>query len=100
MARKKKSQTEQVIEMLRARGLRKQVARALSDAASAGRSGAATSQKAALNIVADLRKLADEIEDRVRGTSSSRSEAAKKAAKTRAKSSGTRSRGTRAKSRA
>ncbi|HEX8085173.1 MAG TPA: hypothetical protein VF529_12855 [Solirubrobacteraceae bacterium] len=87
----KQSRTDELFEMLRARGLRKQVARALSDATNAGRSGAAQSQKAALGIVADLRKLADEIEERLRGTSSSRSQAAKKAANTRARKATARS---------
>jgi hypothetical protein len=96
----KQSRTDELFEMLRARGLRKQVARALSDATNAGRSGAAQSQKAALGIVADLRKLADEIEERLRGTSSSRSQAAKKAAATRkAKSATSRSTSSRSTSR-
>ena len=80
----KQSRTDDLFEMLRARGLRRRAARALSDAAGAGRSGAATSQKAAMNMVADLRKLADEVEDRLTGgKASTRSEAAKKAARTR-----------------
>jgi hypothetical protein len=79
------SKTDELFEMLRARGLRTRVARTLSDAAGAGRSGAASSQKAAENLIADLRKLADEIEDRIRGGGGSgkRAEAAKKAAATR-----------------
>ena len=80
----KQSRTDELFEMLRARGLRRRAARVLSDAAGAGRSGAATSQKAAMNMVADLRKLADELEDRLTGgKASSRSEAAQKAARTR-----------------
>ena len=80
----KQSRTDDLFEMLRARGLRRRAARALSDAAGAGRSGAATSQKAAMNMVTDLRKLADELEDRLTGgKSSTRSEAGKKAARTR-----------------
>ena len=87
----KQSRTDELFEMLRARGLRTRVARALSDAAGAGRSGAATSQKAALGIIGDLRKLADELEERVTGKSSSRAEAAKKAARTRARKATARS---------
>ena len=87
----KQSRTDELFEMLRARGLRTRVARALSDAAGAGRSGAATSQKAALGIIGDLRKLADELEERVTGKSSSRSEAAKKAARTRSRKATARS---------
>ena len=88
----KQSRTDELFEMLRARGLRTRVARALSDAAGAGRSGAATSQKTAMNIVADLRKLADEVEDRLTGgKSKSRTEAAKKAARTRVRKATTRS---------
>jgi hypothetical protein len=80
----KQSRTDELFEMLRARGLRRRAARTLSDAAGAGRSGAATGQKAAMNMVADLRKLADELEDRLTGgKSSARSEAAQKAARTR-----------------
>jgi hypothetical protein len=80
----KQSRTDELFEMLRARGLRRRAARALSDAAGAGRSGAATSQKAAMNMVADLRKLADELEDRLTGgKTSARSDAAQKAARTR-----------------
>ena len=87
----KQSRTDELFEMLRARGLRTRVARALSDAAGAGRSGAATSQKAAMGMIGDLRKLADDLEERVTGKSSSRSEAAKKAARTRERKAKSRS---------
>jgi hypothetical protein len=80
----KQSRTDELFEMLRARGLRTRVARILSDAASAGRTGASASQSTAQGIVDDLRKLADEIEGRITGKGSSRSDAAKKAARTRA----------------
>jgi hypothetical protein len=80
----KQSRTDELFEMLRAGGLRKQVAQALTDAASAGRSGAASSQKAAQQIIDDLRKLADDIEARITGKSSTRASAGKKAAQTRA----------------
>lgn len=88
----KQSRTDELFQMLRARGLRTRVARALSDAAGAGRSGAATSQKAAQGIIDDLRKLADELEDRLTGgKAKSRSEAAQKAARTRARKATARS---------
>ncbi|MDQ3741615.1 MAG: hypothetical protein M3389_11810 [Actinomycetota bacterium] len=87
----KQSRTDELFEMLRARGLRTRVARALSDAAGAGRSGAATSQKAAQGIIDDLRKLADELEDRITGRSASRKEAAQKAARTRERNAKARS---------
>lgn len=80
----KQSRTDELFEMLRARGLRKQVAQALTEAASAGRSGAAASQQRAQGIIDDLRKLADELEARITGKSSTRASAAKKAAQTRA----------------
>ncbi|HEX2085799.1 MAG TPA: hypothetical protein VHF89_08960 [Solirubrobacteraceae bacterium] len=88
----KQSRADELFEMLRARGLRRRVARALSDAAATGRSGAATSQKAAQSIIDDLRKLADEVEERLAGRSpSKRSQAAKKAASTRARKATARS---------
>ena len=80
----KQSRTDELFEMLRARGLRKQVAQALTEAASAGRSGAAASQQRAQGIIDDLRKLADELETRITGKSSTRASAGKKAAQTRA----------------
>ena len=78
-----KSKTDELFEMLRARGLRTRAARTLSDAVGAGRSGAATSQKAAEGVIADLRKLADELEDRAsaggKASQSAQRTAAKKA---------------------
>jgi len=86
------SKTDELFEMLRARGLRTRVARTVSDAVGAGRSGAATSQKAAEGVIADLRKLADELEDRIRGGSSTkRTAGAKKAAATRKRNASKRS---------
>ena len=87
-----KSKKDELFEMLRARGLRTRAARTLSDAVGAGRSGAATSQKAAEGVIADLRKLADDLESRIRGSGSqSRAEAAKKAAATRKRNAAKRS---------
>src|SRR3954449_3603327 len=74
----------ELFDKLRAQGLRKRVARLVSEAAGAGRSASARGDAAARNVIAELRKAADEIEDRLRGgASGSRSEAAKKAARTR-----------------
>ena len=88
----KQSRTDELFEMLRARGLRTRAARVLSDAAAAGRGGAATSQKAAQGIISDLRNLADEIEDRLTGgQNAKRKEAAKKAARTRTRKANERS---------
>ena len=85
------SKTDELFEMLRARGLRKRAARALSDAAGAGRSGAAASQQTAQRLIDDLRSLADELEGRITGKSPTRTEAAKKAARTRARKATARS---------
>ena len=86
------SKTDELFEMLRARGLRTRVARTISDAVGAGRSGAASSQKAAEGLIADLRKLADELEERIRpGASTKRAAAAKKAAATRKRNASKRS---------
>jgi hypothetical protein len=91
----RKSRQEELFEMLRARGLRTRVARTLSDAASAGRGGASTGTTRAKGMIADLRKVADDLEERITGKSSgksrSRSEAAKKAARTRARKANARS---------
>jgi hypothetical protein len=65
---------------LRSTGLRKRVARDLSDALSKG-SGQAS--KTAHGTIDDLRRLVDELEDRARGGPAKRRTAAKKAAATR-----------------
>ena len=88
-----KSATDELFETLRARGLRRRAARVLSEAAGAGMAGAGRSQEAARSVLADLRKVADDVEGRITGkqTSSNRSEAAQKAAKTREKNANQRS---------
>jgi hypothetical protein len=73
----------ELFDQLRAQGLRKRVARLVSEAAGAAGSANARGNAAARNVIAELRKAADEIEDRLRGGSAARSEAAKKAARTR-----------------
>jgi hypothetical protein len=75
-----KSRQDELFEMLRARGLRKKVARSLADAS------ARTNRKApkgVKKVTSDLRALAGEIEDRVTGGPAKRKAAAKKAANTR-----------------
>ena len=81
---------QQLFEMLRARGLRKRAARVISEASGAGRSAGGQVDKRARAAVADLRGLADEIEDRLTG-GSKRKAAAQKAARTRAANARTRS---------
>src|SRR4051812_48298602 len=73
----------ELFDRLRAQGLRKSVARLVSEAVGAGRSANARGNAAARNAITELRKAADEIEDRLRGGTTSRSTAAKKAARTR-----------------
>ncbi len=88
----KKSAKDELFETLRARGLRSRAARLASDAIATGRGGAATSQSAVRGLITDLRKAADDLEDRLTGgKSKSRSEAAKKAARTRARKANQRS---------
>ena len=85
------SRDNELFDMLRARGLRKRAARLVSDAARTGRGGSAKGQGAAKAVIADLRKLADDLEDRVTGRGTKRKEAAKKAARTRARKASARS---------
>ncbi len=89
MARKKKSQREQLVETLRARGLRKKVAEQLASAA--GRAPARKPPKAVLNVVSDLRSLTSEIEDRITGGPAKRKATAKKGANTRKRDAAKRS---------
>ena len=87
----KKTRSDELFELLRARGLRKRAARVLSDAATTGRGASSASQATAKKLITDLRSLADELEDRVTGKQSKRKEAAKKAARTRARKAQARS---------
>jgi hypothetical protein len=81
MARNKDSD---LFSALRAQGLRKRVARALSDIESGGRGARGNAEKLAQRVIADLRQAADTIEKRLDiGGAGSRSEAAQKATKTR-----------------
>ncbi len=89
MARKKKSQREQLVDALRARGLRKKVAEQVASAV--GRAPARKPPKAVLNVVSDLRSLTSEIEDRITGGPAKRKASAKKAANTRKRDAARRS---------
>ena len=72
------------VSFLRSQGLRKRVARALSDLESGRRDARGNAEKLARRVVNDLRSAAEEIEKRLNvGGAGSRSSAAKKAAKTR-----------------
>src|SRR3954451_23288010 len=99
----KKSRTDEVFETLRARGLRKSVARRVAEATDrANRS----TPKGVKKVAADLRSLASEIQDRATGAPAKRKAAAKKAAAPRKRNASKRSAAakedakTRAKSRA
>ncbi len=84
-----KSQADVLFEQLRANGLRKRVARDLSQAlSSAGGSGPG---KAATSRISDLRKLVADLEDRAKGGPTKRRAAAKKAAATRKRKANQRS---------
>ena len=81
----RKSRQDELFEMLRARGLRKRVARSVAEATGRANRNA---PKGVKKVASDLRALASEIEDRATGGPTKRKAAAKKAAKTRAKSNG------------
>ena len=76
----KKSRTDDLVELLRARGLRKQVAKQLADATT---SASKRTPKQVLDILGGRRKKADDLEDRITGGPAKRKAAAKKAAATR-----------------
>lgn len=77
---------------LRSQGLRKSVARTLSDLESSSRGARGRAEKLARQAIKDLRKAADTIEKRVNiGGAGSRSTAAKKAAATRKRTAAKRS---------
>jgi hypothetical protein len=85
----KKSRQDELFEMLRARGLRKRVARTLADATA---SANGRTPKVVKNAASDLKALAAELEDRATGGPGKRKAAAKKAAETRKKKANARSR--------
>lgn len=84
----RKSRQDEIFEMLRARGLRKRVARSISEAAASTQKRTPKSVKKA---TADLRTLARDIEDRATGGPAKRKAAAKKAAATRKRQAAKRS---------
>ena len=89
MARKKKSQREQLIDTLRANGLRKKVAEQVATAV--GRAPKRKPPKAVLNTIGGLRSLTSDLEDRITGGPGKRKAAAKKAAATRKRDAAKRS---------
>jgi hypothetical protein len=86
MARKR---DDQLLGALRAQGVRRSLARTISELDPRGRK-TSRAEKIARDTVRNLRGAADQIQDRVLGTSN-RSEAAKKAAATRKRKSAQRS---------
>jgi hypothetical protein len=77
---------------LRSQGIRKRVARALSDLEGGGRDARGNAEKLAKRVIADLRSAADSIEKRLDiGGAGTRSSAGKKAAKTRKRAAAKRS---------
>jgi hypothetical protein len=86
VARSKREQ--ELFDLLRARGLRKQVARRISSAAGKTNGSLPKPVRSALD---DLAALSREVEDRVTGKASKRSEAAAKAARTRKRNAAKRS---------
>jgi hypothetical protein len=85
----KNKQAHDLFDHLRARGVRKKVAKAMADGTSAknGKRAEALAQSA----IADLRSASDAIRDRVLNRDSKRSKAAKKAARTRKRNAAKRS---------
>jgi hypothetical protein len=84
----RKSRQDELFEMLRARGLRKRVARSLAQATA--RTNRRT-PKGVKKVTSDLRALVGEIEDRATGGPAKRKAAAKKAAATRKRKANQRS---------
>ena len=84
----RKSRQDELFEMLRARGLRKRVARSLAEATGRANRNTPTGVK---KVASDLRSLASELEDRATGGPAKRKAAAKKAAATRKRKANQRS---------
>jgi hypothetical protein len=80
-----------LMDTLRARGLRRRVAKDVAAALDRGRGGSKATTEEVGRVVADLRRLASELEDRASGRSASRKQAAEKAARTRARNARKRS---------
>src|SRR4051812_15994575 len=87
-----KNRNSDLFSSLRSQGLRKRVARALSDLESGGRDARGDAEKLARRVISDLRSAADTIEKRLDvGRAGTRSSAGKKAARTRKRTSARRS---------
>jgi hypothetical protein len=84
-----KSQADALFDRLRANGLRKRVAKELSQALTSAQGSRAS--KAAGTRVAELQKLVADLEDRANGGPAKREAAAKKAAATRKRKANARS---------
>ena len=85
----KNKQTEDLFDHLRANGVRKKVAKAIADGAN--RTNGTRAEALAQTAIADLRSASEAIKDRVVNRDSNRSEAAKKAARTRKRNAAKRS---------
>jgi hypothetical protein len=83
------SQADALFDRLRANGIRKRVAKELSEALSSANGSRAS--KAATARIAELRKIVADLEDRAKGGPAKRQAAAKKAAATRKKKAAQRS---------
>jgi hypothetical protein len=86
-----KRQSEDLFEVLRGRGLRKRVAKTISELDGSGRRAGSKGEKLARRAVDDLTAAAEDIRKRVLSGDSSRSEAARKAARTRKRAAAKRS---------
>jgi hypothetical protein len=86
----KTKRNEDLFDHLRARGVRKKVAKAISSGGD-GAKGRKRVEALAQTAIADLRSASDAIKDRVVGRDTKRSEAAKKAARTRKRKAAKRS---------
>jgi 7-keto-8-aminopelargonate synthetase-like enzyme len=86
-----KTRDDDLFGTLRARGLRKNVADTVSKAVGSKGGAGTGARKAVRDVIADLRKAANEIEDRASGGPAKRSAAARKAARTRKRNAAQRS---------
>ena len=87
-----RSRTDDLISTLRAQGVRKRVAKALSELEGGRKSAGGRAEKLARQAIKDLRQAASEIEKRLGGaTPTSRARGAKKAAATRKRAASKRS---------
>jgi hypothetical protein len=86
----KSKRDDDLFDHLRARGVRKRVAKAITSGRS-DRKGRKRAQALAQTAIADLRSASEAIRDRVVGRDSKRREAARKAARTRKRKAAKRS---------